>query len=456
MKSIAAQLQWGSLFWVALLTGVVGIALYIQARSLLVGEFDRSLAADMDGLVSMLSQSPTSSSWQSLDGRSAFDVGADRAFELRGLDGQLLAQSASLSVRNLALAEGPPRSTTQSPRWQILKDGTPVRVIERKLERPAAVLWVARNAQPLRRVLAQLAALTTIAGLLLLCMLAFLQWLLVRRALAPLRRITADLSALDLPKPLSPAGLEQAPAELQPLLRALQQALSRIEQGYQRERHFAAAAAHELRTPAAELMTLTDVALRLQPDLPRAQAGLTQARAVARRLAALIQALLPLARTGTEGQRKSESIELGVWLRGVVEQKRGQSNAAASRLTVQTDTAHVVETDPALLQALVENLLENALSHAPENSQIAVRVFASGDRRWFSVANDAPDLLPTDLAQMFDPFWRKSAVREGDGHFGLGLTLAQRLAQVLGLRLSASLDASNQLHIDVVEHIIDS
>lgn len=98
---------------------------------------------------------------------------------------------------------------------------------------------------------------------------------------------------------------------------------------------------------------------------------------------------------------------------------------------------------------VVGNLIGNAVSHSPEGSRIAVEIAEKGNPVWFRIVNDAPDLSEDDLSRLFDRLWRKDLAR-GDGHSGLGLSIALAAARSIGLRIEASLE-SGRLSMTVRE-----
>ncbi|MGB7790500.1 MAG: ATP-binding protein, partial [Terrimicrobiaceae bacterium] len=63
-----------------------------------------------------------------------------------------------------------------------------------------------------------------------------------------------------------------------------------------------------------------------------------------------------------------------------------------------------ISTDPTLWMAILNNLLGNAVSHAPAGSQILVEA----SPHHLAVHNQVRDLDPQDVPHLFERFWRKS------------------------------------------------
>jgi signal transduction histidine kinase len=82
--------------------------------------------------------------------------------------------------------------------------------------------------------------------------------------------------------------------------------------------------------------------------------------------------------------------------------------------------------DAARLQQVVQNLLDNALVHAPADSRIAVTasVRELGGLEWYAltVEDQGSGFRPEDLEHVFEPFFSRRR-----GGTGLGLSIVDRL-----------------------------
>lgn len=80
---------------------------------------------------------------------------------------------------------------------------------------------------------------------------------------------------------------------------------------------------------------------------------------------------------------------------------------------------------------ILSNLVENALRYAPAGTPVELTAARQGDRLHFAVADRGPGVPPSEVSQIFEPFYRPPAAAN-DGGAGLGLSIAQRLAQAQG------------------------
>jgi len=253
----------------------------------------------------------------------------------------------------------------------------------------------------------------------------------VRQALAPVRELSEELRArgADELRPLRPAG---APAELRPLVESMNGLFARIEAMLAHERRFTADAAHELRTPLAVLRAQWDVVRRAEPGAAREQAEAKLSRGLDR-LERLVTQMLALSRLEAGGIAAAQH-EID-WP-SLVEQALSDCLPLAERRHIELgcDWAQPdgrlplpMRGDPALLAALLRNLLDNALRYAPEGGAVTLRF----DENSLTVENDAEPLSDEQMARLGERFFRPDGQEEVGS--GLGLSIVQRVAALHGL-----------------------
>lgn len=275
-----------------------------------------------------------------------------------------------------------------------------------------------------------------LGSLLGACVLVILltPWL-VRRALRPLSLLSRAMAGIG---PDAAGGRLPASSttELVPLVARFNEVLVRMDAGLARERQFASGLAHEFRTRLAELRALVDVEMRY-PSGRDLRAVLGEVGSIGRELEATVTALLQLTRiqSGLE-LTHPESVLLQPLLARV--QARHHDIAQTRGVWIEPkfdcDPAGTIDTDSALLEIVLDNLLGNAVAYAPAGSTVTLRT----RRDVIEVRNPAPSLQPDDIANFGQRFWRKGV--QGAGHAGLGLALASAASRALGVRLDFRLE----------------
>lgn len=106
------------------------------------------------------------------------------------------------------------------------------------------------------------------------------------------------------------------------------------------------------------------------------------------------------------------------------------------------DTEVVVFADEGMLETVIENLLENAISFSPKASGIGVTLEARGRMAELVIADSGPGVAPENLQRIFERYFSQRPHRNEDGdseatHFGIGLWIARRNIEALGGKIRA-------------------
>ena len=257
-----------------------------------------------------------------------------------------------------------------------------------------------------------------------------LGWFASGRMLAPLREITArtrTISAGNLHERLGMSGTRDEFTELGATLDDL---LTRLEASFDAQRRFVANASHELRTPLTVERTLLQVALA-DPD-----ASAETLRATCEELLAngrdqerLIEALLTLA-SSERGLEDRVRTDIGALAARVLE--RPLPELEMHQLTLRPELeAAVTEGDPALIERLISNLVDNAVRHNVAGGRVEISTRQQGDRAVLRLENSGQMIAPDEIETMFEPFRRLGSARTGpdSGQHGLGLSIVRAVAQ---------------------------
>ena len=445
MKSLHTRLTLALCVSALVLLTLGGCVMYFSVKKLLEANFDAVLAAKADALL-------TTAEVENGKVRTDFEVqefagfgsaaGGDY-YEFRTPDGKMLARSPSLRRDRLAppLAQPSRRPlgsymTLPDGRegralWQSTpletKDGAPDLVVE---------LGVASDSITLRQTLHTLAGvLIATAGFGLIVTVVCFQHVL-GHSLKPVGKMAREVHEIDVENGRHMLGSTDLPTELVPVGLKINDLLVRARRAMDRERSFSSHAAHELRTPLAELRAMTDLMGMWTDEVTPARCE--EMQGAISTLEGLLQKLSLLAKADAGQQPiQREKVNLESTLHSAVQ--RFSEVAERKDLTLHANTAgDDIFTDPVLWEAIVNNLLENAVNYAPTGSSI--RVEASASR--LAVSNEAPNLTPADMDRLTDRFWRKDTghTAESQSHSGLGLALVSAYARLLGGRSEFSLD----------------
>lgn len=268
--------------------------------------------------------------------------------------------------------------------------------------------------------------------------LAVLLVIAIGFALAPLRQLARDV-ATRAPDRLDPLPVESLPAEVAPLVTRLNSLFADIMRALENERRFTADAAHELRTPLAALKAQAQVALA-SVDTEERQHALTQILVGCDRATHLVAQLLTLARLDADTPHPLQDIALRPIAEEVLAQSAGDAIARHCDLALREGDAQV-RGDAMLLQVLLRNLIDNALSHGG-GTQIEVSIAAHGAQAVLSVTDDGRGIAASERERVQQRFYR-GADADSSGS-GLGLSIVRRIAELHGGSLDIVLPASGE------------
>jgi signal transduction histidine kinase len=265
----------------------------------------------------------------------------------------------------------------------------------------------------------------SVAFLLAVTATVLLAWVITGQVLRPLHEVTATarrLSAESLDERLRLPGPRDEVAELADTFDAM---LDRLQAAFQAQRRFVANASHELRTPLAVVRTEVDVTLA---DPAADEAELRRMATVIRdatlRAQQLVDGLLVLARTEGGALRSREPADLAslaeAALRIVTPEIRDKGLRVTTRMTPALTMG-----DPALLERVVGNLVENAVRHNVGGGWMEVCTGLTESRATLRVSNSGEVIAPEAVTALFEPFHRGGVARTSHDGAGLGLSIVR-------------------------------
>jgi signal transduction histidine kinase len=261
-------------------------------------------------------------------------------------------------------------------------------------------------------------------AVLMLVAIAVATRFLLARALDPVAEMTrsaTEWSEHDLDHRFA-AG--EPHDEITALAAGFDSMLEKLSASLRHEQRLTAEISHELRTPLAAIVAETELALS-QPRSPDRDGEAL--RHIAERGAALtriLEALLAAARA------ESSDAPSATALRPVLEEVLAAVPAADGvRISLTAGPDFTVDVEPALLERILQPMLDNARSFARTRIDVSAR--SAGSDVLINVADDGPGVEPEEAAKIFDPGFRGQGREPGAGA-GLGLPLSRRLARAAG------------------------
>ncbi len=216
---------------------------------------------------------------------------------------------------------------------------------------------------------------------------------------------------------------------------AQQQVIEGLQANDRLRSSFLANVSHELRTPLHGMIGLTEMLLK-DPHDPLSQVKQQQVQVVLRngqRLNGLVDNLLEL--SGGKGQPTplhTEAVALRPLVQQVLVLLESPPTASPPLLNNISPELPAAQADPAKLEQVFINLLQNARTHAPQGA-ITVEAHPQGAMLRLEVRDQGPGISPEDQERIFEPFEQGAPTTASSGKgLGLGLSISRQIVEAHG------------------------
>ncbi|KHK91695.1 sensor histidine kinase [Novosphingobium malaysiense] len=313
-------------------------------------------------------------------------------------------------------------------------DQTPVIIAATPVGQDGSGLLVTRNARDITenvRMARQTLAIIVGAALVVSILLSLF---LARTIVEPLRRIVRAAVRVRLGRDRSVVvpRLPERRDEIGLLARAVSDMSGALRQRIDAVESFAADVAHELKNPLTSLRSALESLDRVEkPDLRRQLIGI--AKDDVRRIDFLVTEIADASRIDAQLSRTTfEPVDMLRLVQALVSERdhRGVNGNCPIAIVREGSGALVVPGDPARLERVLQNLLDNAVSFSPEGSPIEVNLASDGERVRIAVSDRGPGIPESARESIFERFHSLRPSREEFGkHSGLGLAIARTIVE---------------------------
>jgi PAS domain S-box-containing protein len=215
-----------------------------------------------------------------------------------------------------------------------------------------------------------------------------------------------------------------------------------LREASRRKDEFLAMLAHELRNPLAALSGAVAISAS-STDPEDLEWSRNAIQRNIKQLSRLIHDLLDVSRV-TQGkiELRKEHIEASSAIDQAVDSIQYLLAPKGHQIAVSLERGSLwLHADPARLQQIVANLLENAIQYSEEGSYIRLRAQRNGSDVAVSVRDGGQGIRPDLLPHVFELFKQGDrSLARTEGGLGIGLTMVKALAEMHGGTVTASSD----------------
>ncbi|WP_443091186.1 ATP-binding protein [Basfia succiniciproducens] len=261
--------------------------------------------------------------------------------------------------------------------------------------------------------------------LILLPILGFLIFWIVKRTMKPVERLSKSLLQRT-EQNLIALPTEQIPTEIMGFVQAINQLLGRIDTFMRQQKRFIADAAHELRSPMTVLSLQADC-LNNQSLPAKTKLQIMQLNEGIRRSRNLLEQLLSLARSQNKDRKHQTMLNLHSIFSRVIEDVyplAEQKSQDIGVISVGNPSFYANETD---IYLLIKTLVDNAIRYSAEGAQIDLSAVENDEILEIFVEDNGNGIPVEERERVLDPFYRiLGSDQQGSG---LGLAIANQIVQ---------------------------
>lgn len=306
-------------------------------------------------------------------------------------------------------------------RWRIGSMGSPF-----------LTMAVGRDLAPLQAQMRGLYLRFGAAAAGALALMAVAGWVVARRALRPVKLLTATAESVTARALHERLPVEKIDTEFARLIDVFNSMLARLEQGFEQATRFSADAAHELNTPLTILQGELERGIQTAKAASETQRRYGKLLEEVQRLRGIVRKLLLLSladsgqlRVNREPVNASDTIEAAA--------EDARILFPGLRIDAELNGPITISADAALFRQVVQNLLTNACKYNAPGGAVKLRMRSTGASFELDIVNTGTPIPAPDQFRVFDRFYRVDKSRSrADGGAGLGLSLSREIARAHG------------------------
>jgi two-component system, OmpR family, sensor kinase len=236
--------------------------------------------------------------------------------------------------------------------------------------------------------------------------------------------------------------------ELADLGRDFDRMTERLQAAMEGQRRLLHDVSHEVRSPLARLQAAVGLLRRKYVNEEHTVERIEEEIV---RIDRLVGDLLKLSRIEAgEMAGIEEDVDLHELVAEIVADANFEAEGSGRCIVWHNGVSAILRGRPDILRVAVENIVRNALKHAPESRDITLETSVDAARTTYRirVLDSGPGVPPDDLAKMFTPFYRAAQAAGTEG-YGLGLAIARRSIEAHGGSITATNRKEGGLAVEI-------
>lgn len=288
----------------------------------------------------------------------------------------------------------------------------------------------------------------SLAGLAVILLFAIISALLIFAVLtSPLRKLAQQMNdfqqqELNLRSPSRPEPIADTRDEIAYLSSAfvamrtrIREQMQKLEETDRLRRELISNVSHDLRTPLSSMQGYLEMLTRPSITVEERQTYMDIAFKHCRRLTQLVKELFELSKLDAgRVVPELENFSLAELLQDVVQKySLPAQQKQISLIAPKTEQLYMVNADIALIERVLENLIDNALRYTPENGSVELTLTHKNSTVELGIQDTGIGLAEEDIPHIFERYY--CAQKPTEFHqqsTGLGLAIVKRILELHG------------------------
>ncbi len=357
-----------------------------------------------------------------------------RLLRLLSSGGAVLSESPPLAALQLPVSS-PALENSRRGRhlYETFRRSPPVRLLTQPVLDGGRVLYTVQAAMSLEENEASLLRLRLWLLVLIpstLLLIGTGNWLITRTALGPISQLVARAQQFIAEHLHEQVEIPKTRDEFERVAATLSEMLTKLERSFRRLRQFSAAAAHEQRTALTVMKGDIGVTLRKPRSADEYREVLERHLKTVNEIIGTTEQLLRLAQwEAAYDTLQHHPVELDELARRLCAAFQPLAEKKRVRIVCRGNGPLWVQGEARLLERVISNLLDNAIKHTPENSQVAVSLERRGEAACLSVQDTGPGIGAEQMPHLFERFFRPARSSDSPDSTGVGLGLCRWIVE---------------------------
>jgi len=224
--------------------------------------------------------------------------------------------------------------------------------------------------------------------------------------------------------------------------------MDEIKQIDKLRRELVANVSHDLRSPLASIQGYLETIQQKEPSInPEDRSKYYEiVLRNTKKLGTLIEELFELSKFDAQDvQPEMEPVSMAELAQDLVQQFKplAEQKGITLKAVLSDEHTNLVYADIALMERAISNLIDNALKHTPAGGTVSIISTNDKENVSFTISDTGKGIAEENIQRIFDRFYQEDPSRTVGSGAGLGLSIAQKILELHGSKLSVESKSGN-------------